>query len=213
MNENLVVRTTVDFIRGSSKNLDLALQVEEAMPRLRADLIEEFLKSVASAISTDEWRLHRPDAGLFKKFARLAFRKVDWPIDENPEDQTGILLGTDKALWGQVYVGVYLSEMTRQRIRANEQQVLPVLRRASDGLPKGKGWQTHAFSPEHLGDWRGYATYRYLDEPVSDWGSARFLRNSLDGHRKEEMVEHVVKQMEFLKRGASALSEAIPRMT
>ena len=213
MNEDPVVRAAVDFIRSSSKNLDLALQIEGAMPRLRADLIKEFLEILESTMSTDEWRWHGSDAGLFKKYARLALRRTDWPTDQDPEDQTGIVLGTDKALWGQVYVGVYFSENARQRIRANEQEILPRLRRVSDELPRGSSWRTHEFPPELLGDWNGYATYRYLDDPVGDWGSARFLRDSLDGHRKEEMVGHVVKWMEYLKRGASAIVEATLRTT
>lgn len=91
MNEDLVVRTTVDFIRSSPKYLDLALQIEEAMPRLKAGLTEEFLKSVESTITTDEWRLHRWDAGLTKKElpagiaqSGLAFRRRSGGSDGDP---------------------------------------------------------------------------------------------------------------------------------
>ena len=213
MNEDLVVRTTVDFIRSSPKNLDLALQIEEAMPRLKADLIEEFLKSVGTTIATDEWRLHGSDGDLFKRSASLVLRRVDWPSGEDPADQTGIVLGTDRMLWGRVYVGIYLSEMTRQRIRANERQILPRLKQAWEELPQGKGWETSEFRQEHFDYSNGDATYRYLDEPVRDWGSAPFLRNSLDNDRKEEMVRHVVSRMEYLKRGASGLIEATHRTT
>lgn len=208
MNENLVLRTTVDFIRSSPKNLDLALQIEEAMPRLKADLIEEFLKSLTSTITTDEWRLHRSDAGVCHRNDWLALRRADWPPDEDPTDRTGIWLSAGKLLWGGVYVGVYLSKMTRQRISANEQHALPKMRQASDALPQGKGWQTHEFSHERLGAWDGWANYKYLEEPVRDWGSASFLQNSLDGDRKQEMVESVASRMECLKRGASRLIEA-----
>ena len=213
MSEDLVVRTTVDFIRSSPKNLDLALQVEEAVPRLKADLIREFLKSVESRISTDEWQLEWSDAGLLKGSAWLVLRKVDWPTDAEPADQTGIWLGTDKTLWTQVYVGVYLSAELRNRIKSNEPETLPHLRRASEELLRGRGWRTHEFPEEGLGEWNGWATYRYLDEPVYDWGCAQFLRNSLDGDRKGEMVEQVVNRMESLRRGASALVEVVSQMT
>lgn len=212
MNEDLVVRTTVDFIRSSPKYLDLALQIEEAMPRLKAGLIEEFLKSVESTITTDEWRLHRWDAGLTKKNCRLALRRADWPSDEDPADPTGILLGTDEVLWGRVYVGIYLSKMTQQRIRAKEQQILPSLERAWEKLPpQGKGWQTKKSDRDLFGDWHSAMTYRYLNEPVGDWGSAQFLRNSLDDKRREEMVKLVTSQMEFLKCAATGLVEATLR--
>ena len=213
MSEDLVVRTTVDFIRSSPKNLDLALQVEEAVPRLKADLIREFLKSVESRISTDEWQLEWSDAGLLKGSAWLVLRKVDWPTDAEPADQTGIWLGTDKTLWTQVYVGVYLSAELRNRIKSNEPETLPHLRRASEELLRGRGWRTHEFPEEGLGEWNGWATYRYLDEPVYDWSCAQFLRNSLDGNRKGEMVEQVVNRMESLRRGASALVEVVSQMT
>ncbi len=210
MNENLVVRTTVDFIRSSSKNLELALHIEEAMPQLRADLIDEFLKSVESAIKTDEWQLQRSDAGSSTKDDWLALRRADWPPDEDVVP-TGILLCAGKAYWGRVYVGVFLSEMTRQRIGANAQHALPKMRQSSDALPQGKGWKTHEVPHERLGDWDGWAKYKYLEEPVSDWGSASFLQNSLYGDRKQEMVESVASRMECLKHGASRLVEATLR--
>ena len=213
MSEDLVVRTTVDFIRSSSKNLDLALQVEEAMPLLKAELIGEFLESVESRISTDDWRLYKSDAGMLRGGAWLALHRVNWPTDEDPADQTGIWLGTDRTLWAKVYVGVYLSELTRSRIREDDTEILPNLRRASGELPRGKGWNTHEFPEERLGEWRGWATYRYFDEPVHNWGSAQFLRNSLDPDCRGRMVEHVVSEVEFLKGGASALVKAVPRMS
>jgi hypothetical protein len=107
-----------------------------------------------------------------------------------------------------VYVGIYLSKMIRQRIKANERQLLHKLKGPWEELPQGKGWETRKFRQEHFDDY-GHATYRYLDEPVGDWGSAQFLRNSLDNDRKEEMVRHVVDRMEFLKRSTSELVEAI----
>ena len=209
MNEDPVVRTTVNFIRSSSKNLNLALQIVEAMPRLKEDLIEEFLASVESAISTDQWQWHT-DPDLFKKDVCLALRNADWLADEDPEDRTGIALATDKAHWGRVYVGVYISEVTRERIRVNERQILPRLTGAWQELPRGNGWATPLkYSLEHLAKEKGFATYRYLNEPVDDWGSPQFLLDSLDDDRKKEMVAQIIRQMEFLKCGASALVEAI----
>ena len=209
MNEDLVVRTTVDFIRSSSKNLDLALQIEEAIPRLKEELIKEFLESVKSAVATDEWRSHWSDPGLFEKYAWLTLRRADWPSDEDPTGHpTGILLSTDKAYWGIVYVGIYFSEVTLQRIKTRQQHILPELKQAWEKLPQGRGWQTIGFPGERLVGLPNYATYRRFDEPLGDWSSARFLRNSLDGDRREDMVNQVVSRMEFLKCPASALVEA-----
>ena len=213
MNENLVVRTTVDFIRSSSKNLDLALHIEEAMPQLKADLIEEFLRSVESAIETDEWRPQRSDAGSSTKDDWLALRRADWPPDEDSVGPTGIRLGTDRVLWGHCYVSIYLSKMIRKRITENEPQIFARLKRAWEQLPRGRGWKTNEFPEEHLGEWDGWATYRHLVEPAKDWGSAIFLRNSLNSDRKEEMVRHVVGRMECLKRSASGLVEVILQTT
>ena len=213
MSEDFVVRTTVDFIRSSSKNLDLALQVEEAMPWLRADLIAEFLECVEAIICTDGWQSHKTDTGMLKAGAWLAWREVDWPTDDDPADKTGILLSTDKSNWTQVYVGVYFSKVTRKRVRENEQEILQALREAAGRLPTGKGWHKHEFSQESLGGWNGWATYRYFNEPIYDWSGARFLKNSLDADRKAEMVEHVASRIESLKVGASALVEAVRRVT
>ena len=213
MSDNIVVRTTVDFIRSSSKNLDLALQVEEAMPEVRADLIGEFLESVEARIPPDDWRLHKSGAGLFKGRAWLGLRGANWPADHDPADQTGILLSTDKGGWKQVYIGVYFSKTLRNRIEEFEQDISPALSQASKRLPSGQGWQTHEFSQQSLGKWGGWATYRYFDEPIYNWGCAEFMRNSLDAGRKLEMVEQVVSRMELLKSGASALVQAASRAT
>ena len=142
MSDDIVVRTTVDFILSSSKNLDLALQVEEAMPEVRADLIREFLESVEARIPPDDWMLQKSGAGLFKGGAWVGLRGADWPTEHDPADQTGILLSTEKAGWTQVYVGVYFSKMLRNRIEECEQDISPALRQASKRLPSGRGWQT-----------------------------------------------------------------------
>ena len=207
MSENLIVRTTVDFILGSAKNLDLALQVEEAMPQVRTELIREFLKGVEAELSTDGWRVHKPNADLLKARARLELCGLDWPRESDPTDRTSIRLATDNAVWSQVFVGVYLSKMVRKLIQKNEQEVMPALKRALEKLPTGKGWKPHEFSQE-LGGWGGWATYRYFDEPLRNWGSAQFLRNSLDSDCKRKMVAHVVDLTEMLKPGAYALVRA-----
>ena len=206
MSENLVVRTTVDFILGSAKNLDLALQVEEAMPQVRADLIGEFLNSVEAELSTDGWRVHKPGSDILKAKARLELCDLDWPTESDP-NRTSIRLGTSTAVWTQVFVGVYLSEMTRNRIRENEQKTMEALKQASAKLPSGRGWRPHDFS-NALGDWNGWATYRNFDVPLRDWGSDQFLRNSIDADRKREMIQHVVDEINMLKPGACALVQA-----
>lgn len=210
MSENLVVRTTVDFIRGSAKNLDLALQVEEAMPQLRADLIGEFLKSVEAELSTDEWRVQESGANLLKGYAWLELRRMDWPAKDDPADRTGIFLQTDRAAWADVYAGVYISEKTRKRIEEDEQKIMPAVKQAAAKLPTGTDWRSHDFS-QGLDQWNGWATYRYFDAPLRNWNRAQFLRNSLDADRRREMVLDVVDRIDMLKPGACALVEAAAR--
>lgn len=206
MSEDLVVRTTVDFILGSAKNLDLALQVEEAMPQLRADVIGEFLKGVEAELSTSGWRVHKPNVDLLKAKARLELCGLDWPMESDPADRTSIGLGTDSPVWGRAFVGVYLSKMLRDRIRENKQEIMPALKQALARLPNEQGWMLHDLSQEH--GWSGWAIYRYFDEPLRNWGGAQFLRNSLDSDCKRKMVAYVVDLIEMLKPGACALVRA-----
>lgn len=210
ISENLVVRTTVDFIRGNAKNLDLALQVEEAMPQLRADLIGEFLKSVEAELSTDEWRVQKSGANLLKGYAWLELRRMNWPTIDDPGDRTGIFLQTDRAAWADVYAGVYISEKTRNRIGEYEQRIMPAVKQAAAELPTGTGWKPHDFS-QGLDQWNGWATYQYFDAPLRNWNCAQFLRNSLDADRRRKMIRHVVERIDALKPGTCALVEAAAR--
>ena len=210
MSENLVVRTTVDFIRGSAKNLDLALQVEEAMPQLRADLIGEFLKSVEAELATDEWRVEKSGASLLKAYAWLGLWRLDWPTEGDPEGRAVIRLQTDRTAWADAYVGVYMSEKMRNRIGEDEQKIMPAVKQAAAELPIGTDWRSHDFS-QGLDQWNGWAAYRYFDEPLRNWNCAQFLRNSLDADRRREMVRYVVDRIDMLKLGACALVEAAAR--
>lgn len=210
MNENLVVRTTADFILRSAKNLDLALQVEEAMPQVRADQIGEFLNSVEAELSTDEWQGHKSGTILSKRNSWLGLCGRNWPAEREPADRTSIRLMTDKAVWADVFVGVYFSKMMRNGITEDGQGIIPAMRKASAELPSGHGWVPHEFSPEP-GGWNGWATYRYLDEPLRDWSSAQFLRDSFDPDRRRELVQQVVDRINTLKPGACALVEAAAR--
>lgn len=192
MTENVLVATTVDFILGSTKNLELALQVEEAMPSLRERLIREVLADVVKRMSADNWQDFISESTLFKAHAHLTLWREDWPKESEPSDQMGILLGTDKANWGQVYVGVYLSQSIREAFENSESSLLKLIIEKYGKPPNEDGW----------------VTYRYLKQPLYDWGSAEFLKSVRDEGRREALVADIVREIKSFEEDANALARA-----
>ena len=193
MTENVLVGTTVDFILGSAKNLELALQVEEAMPSLRERLIREVLASVVKRMSADNWQDFISESTLFRANAHLTLWREDWPRDCEPSEQMGILLGTDKAHWGQVYVGVYLSESIREAFENSESSLLQIVKEKYGKPPNEHGW----------------VTYRYLKKPLYDWGSAEFLKSVRDERRRETLIADIVREIRSFEEDANALARAV----
>ena len=51
MTQNMIVETTANFIRANEKNLQLAFQVEKAMPVVREELIKGFFECVKKQLT------------------------------------------------------------------------------------------------------------------------------------------------------------------
>ena len=104
MTRDIILDTTVKFIRASETNLQLAFHVEKALPEVRSELIKEFFECVEKQLvaTTEEWQIRATgtDEGLCmrkKSWDRLKVRGLS-------EDWRGIYLSSDEQYYPYISV-------------------------------------------------------------------------------------------------------------
>ncbi|MDE0157198.1 MAG: hypothetical protein OXS28_16565 [Gammaproteobacteria bacterium] len=115
MTQDIIHDTTVSFIRANERNLQLAFQVEKAMPVVREKLIKDFFECVKKHVekqltekveTIERWEIKVEDTkGLF-------VRKKDWGKQlkvgkySNSNDWWGIRLLSKTSGWKQANISV-----------------------------------------------------------------------------------------------------------
>lgn len=163
MTEDLVLDATADFIRGSKTNLELALQVERAMPYVREQLFRTALEAVEECFPQGEWSTDRSAMqDVMATGASLVLRREAWrTIRSDP----AIWLGTDLPCWRYVWIGFYFTKRSSRKVQPFEQTVTSLAER---------GYTTVDASEDELG------AYKYFDGELRDWSDERFLTRIVD---------------------------------
>lgn len=119
MAQDIILETTMEFIKRNEDNLKLALRVEKAMPRVRKDLCWQVLDAVKEALEArreneavlDTWNIcssyGNDNKDLMEGHSYLALRRNGWDIkNKNPQHSSGVQIQTEGRNWGDVWFGV-----------------------------------------------------------------------------------------------------------
>ena len=117
MTQDIILETTVSFIRANERNLQLAFQVEKALPEVRSELIKEFFECTEKQLkenvkAEEEWEIRVID------MEALWIRKTHWEIlkhKEGSEDWWGVGLTFEKKK--HLYITVTDISETSDRLR------------------------------------------------------------------------------------------------
>ena len=165
MCEDVILNVTVDFIRRSKTNLELALNVERAMPHVRQHLVRIALDAVVEKFRQpeSEWTIE-PLATQYvmEKGAGLVLRRNVWTKNQSA---AAIWLWTRKSCWMDVSVGLYFAGQSSQKIQRIKQTVKPLL--------------VSGFTFD-VSDENEPGVYKYLDAELRDWSGERFLIRLLE---------------------------------
>ena len=112
--QDAILEATVQFILASNKNLELSLQVKNAMLSVQRELGRQVLCKVEEMIGQqqpDDWVIcssYKDDnQDLMKGHSYLALRRNDWIREnKNPQHTSGVQLQTESGNWGDVWFGV-----------------------------------------------------------------------------------------------------------
>lgn len=184
MTEDVILNVTADFIRGSETNLKLALQVERAMPQVREHFVRTALEAVEACFPRTEWTIDRSATqDVMAKNAQLLLRNSAW---ETYQDEASIWLGSDQPGWKSVWIGLYFSGRSSQKVQPAEQTMARLV---------NSGYTVEA-SQDPPG------AFKYLDRELRDWSDERFLTALLDdglGRIASQISAEMMKIDEFIR--------------
>lgn len=162
MTEDIIVDETAKFIRSSEANLKLALQVERAMRSMREHFVKAALEAVVKRFRRREWTVDRSKLqDVMAEYVYLSLSSSAWMTDQ---DGAYIGLGSDKADWGKVWIGLWFTAKSSQEVRSIKEKVESLI---------GSEFRFHAST--------GYAgAYKYPDGELGDWSGERFLTRILE---------------------------------
>lgn len=186
MSEDVIRDVTADFIQSNKTNLELALNVEKAMPHVRQHLVGVALDAVEKKFSRTEWRIERSATQeLMDKNANLVLSRYAWTTNQSA---AAIWLWSPQKNWMSVQIGLYFTGQFSQEVQLIEQRVVLPLK-------------SSGFKFEDTEDEPG--VYKFLDAELRDWSSERFLIRLLEdgglGRIASEISFELNKIDEFVK--------------
>ena len=118
MTRDIIMDTTVSFIRANERNLELAFEVENALPEVRTELIEEFFKCVEKQLkenveTKEEWEIITTGEGLWLRKNKKHWRQLK--VGYYSEDWWGIRLLPEGEGW--TYPSISVAKVTIAIIR------------------------------------------------------------------------------------------------
>lgn len=162
MSEDVILDVTEEFIRSSETNLNLALQVERAMPYVRQHLVGVALDAVEKCFPRAEWGIERSVMDVMAKGANLVLRRKVWTVNHSAAD---IWLWTEKPSWKSVEIGLYFTGPFSQEVQLIKEKVVPLT---------STGFNFDDSEDEQPG------VRKFLDAELRDWSSERFLIRLLE---------------------------------
>ena len=190
MTQNIIVDTTVKFIRADEKYLSLALEVEKALPAVREALIKETLECVESDLNrrlsgtgdaSEKWdvRVIKPD----EKSLFLRVCKKHWLQQKMKEHKNGSYWGvllfvpvTGGRAWISVADISEMSDTSKEKIRASVESCV-------GGSRKDQGER-----------------FNYLQNDLSDWTGAAFMKKAIKEKKRKKIAYGLAGKLEELAR-------------
>ena len=177
MTPDIILDTTVKFIRANERNLQLAFQVEKALLELRPELIKEFFKCVEKQLkekveTTEGWEIRATDT------SGLWIRKRHWEqlkVGKYSEDWWGIRLLPKKPSWPHPSISV-----------ANIKEI-------PDDLKE----QICLKFRKYIGECQAGGPYiwRYLKDEREDFKSFDFLKKMIDEKEQGRIVKDMTEKL------------------
>ena len=184
MTRDIILNTTVEIIRASERNLQLAFQVEKALPEVRTELIKEFFKCVEKQLkqkveAAEGWEIRATGTeGLWmrkKSWVRLKVGEDDW---------WGIYLFQDEK--NDPYIGVASIKKTSKE---EKEQIREQFRNFM-GAPETQGAEIYHSLEDDLSDMNGLD---FLEKMVNDGAREKIVKNMADKlHKLADAVDRVL---------------------
>ena len=187
MTQDIILDTTVRVIRANERHLQLAFQVEKAMPVVREELIKEFFECVEKQLkekveTTEGWEIRATGTeGLWmrkKSWDRLKVR------EHNVDGWWGISLYREEG--DSSWIGVANIEKTPEEVK---KQIRDKFR-------------------EYIGepDTDEQYIWHYLEGDLSDLTDLNFLKKMVNDEKREEITKDMADKLAKL---AVAVDEAL----
>ena len=176
MTRDIILKTTVEIIRANETNLQLAFQVEKALPEVRSELIKEFFKCVEIQLekevkTAEGWEIRATGTeGLW-------MRKRSWDrLKVGEDDWWGIYLFQDEK--EVPYIGVASIKKTSKEAKEIREQ----FRKVMGVLPETEEAEI----------------YHYLEDALSDMNGLDFLEKMVNDEAREKIVTNIADKLHKL---------------
>ena len=186
MTQDIILDTTVRFIRANERNLQLAYQVEKALPVVQTELIDDFFKCVEKQLkkkveTTEGWEIRAISTeGLWmrkKSWGRLKVR------EHNVDGWWGISLYREEG--GNSWVGVANIEKTSEKVK---EQIRDEFRKYI-GEP----------------DTDEQYIWVYLKDDIGDFEGFDFLKKVIDEEERKKIVKDMTEKLADLAVGVDGV--------
>ena len=190
MTQDIILDTTVEFIRANETNLQLAFQVEKALPEVRTELIKEFFKCVEKQLKENldtkkGWEIR------VKGVEVLSIRKPSWTQlivgEVSSEDWWGVgLYPYEGEYVGYLVISVYNIKKISKNVR-NQIEI-----KFSNSIN-----QPRVSNEKEI--------WNYLENDREDVGSLDFLKKIIDEKKREEIVKSIAEKLAELAMGVDGV--------
>lgn len=190
MTQDIILDTTVEFIRANETNLQLAFQVEKAVPRIRTELIKKFFKCVEKQLKENldtkkGWEIRVRGVEV------LWICKPSWKQlivgEVSSEDGWGVRLYPYRGEYvGSLVIGVYNIE------KISENVINQIKLKFSNSIN-----QPRVSNEKEI--------WNYLENDREDVGSLDFLKKIIDEKKREETVKSIAEKLAELAVGVDGV--------
>ena len=191
MTEDIIVRATRDFItnsENSEEHLRLSFHVEEALQSVRESSRELVLQGVQECFSKENWKASR-------KPGHLTLWKESWFKCDTGDEQSGIRLEADMPKWWRgVYVCLYLSKATREKLKETGK------------FSVFKERECEGYGNNMNG---GFPKWKYLKVDWRDWSQVNFLIDAICPDKRCEMVRDLCEQLKKMEGLGQEIAGAV----
>ena len=161
MSKEVITNSVVDFVLGSERNLETALQVADAMELVRAKLISAALDELRTLLlekkGEEGWELVGLSAGepFDYRWAGLTLRREEWPTDKG---NFGITIESHEPNLRRMAIGV----RAPRNVFGNYAVVSTALKEELNAIKTNDQWPG----------------YEFFLPPYRDWSSPEFLKGA-----------------------------------